>query len=218
VSRLIGAPPGYVGYEQGGQLSESVRRKPYCVVLLDEIEKAHPEVNNVLLQILDDGRLTDGQGRVVSFKYVLLIMSSNLGARDIQGLDEMTAIRRRVNEALHAHFRPELLNRIDDVIIFQPLQQEHIRGIVDIQLRHVAEKLADMGISFSVSSEAKDLLAESGYDKEFGARPLKRTIRRLVEDELAEILLGHPRDEDTKAHIYVDVINDELDIQYMEEN
>jgi ATP-dependent Clp protease ATP-binding subunit ClpB len=218
VSRLIGAPPGYVGYEQGGQLSESVRRKPYCVVLLDEIEKAHPEVNNVLLQILDDGRLTDGQGRVVSFKNVLLIMTSNLGARDIQGLDEMTAIRKRVNEALHAHFRPELLNRIDDVIIFQPLQQEHIRGIVDIQLRHVAEKLADMGISFSVSSEAKDLLAESGYDKEFGARPLKRTIRRLVEDELAEILLGHPRDEDTKAHIYVDVINDELDIQYMEEN
>ncbi len=217
VSRLIGAPPGYVGYEQGGQLSESVRRKPYAVVLLDEIEKAHPEVSNVLLQILDDGRLTDGQGRVVSFKNVLLIMTSNLGAKAIQGLDDMDEIKARVDDALRKHFKPELLNRIDDVMIFKPLEQSAIRGIVEIQLKKIGNRLADMGVAFSVTSEAKDYLAEIGYDKEYGARPLKRIIRRFVEDELAEILLGHPRTEEQKALILVDYLDGELNMHYSEE-
>ncbi|MGI8475336.1 MAG: ATP-dependent chaperone ClpB [Thermomicrobiales bacterium] len=187
VSRLIGAPPGYVGYDEGGQLTEAVRRRPYSVILFDEIEKAHPDVFNVLLQILDDGRLTDGQGRIVDFKNVAIIMTSNLGSSYISALggggeDEM---RGRVMEALRANFRPEFLNRIDEVVIFKPLTREQTGEIVEIQIRTVAKRLADRRITILVTPAAKEWLANRGYDPVFGARPLKRLIQKEVLDPLA---------------------------------
>ena len=196
VSRLIGAPPGYVGYEEAGQLTEAVRRRPYSVVLFDEIEKAHPEVLNVMLQLLDDGRLTDGKGRTVDFKNTVVIMTSNVGSQFIaeavvraaaQGepsrLDEGT--RRQVMDALREHFRPEFLNRVDEVIVFHALAREHLRQIVDIQLRGLMKRLEDRKIRFDVTDRAKDLLIEEGYDPVYGARPLKRTIQREILDPLA---------------------------------
>ncbi len=193
VSRLVGAPPGYVGYEEGGQLTEAVRRRPYSVILLDEIEKANPDVFNILLQILDDGRLTDGQGRVVDFKNTVIIMTSNIGSTIIQelGTGEYERMRDAVTEVLRDHFRPEFLNRIDEVIIFQGLTREQIKDIVGIQLQSLVRRLGDRNLTIELSDEAKDLLAEKGWDQVYGARPLKRAIQKNILDPLAlEVLQG----------------------------
>ena len=188
VSRLIGAPPGYVGYEEGGQLTESVRRRPYSVVLFDEIEKAHPEVFNVLLQLLDDGRLTDGQGRTVDFRNTVVIMTSNLGNQLWEGGHTVT--RDEITRVLQNHFRPEFLNRIDEIVVFHTLGKEHLAQIVDIQLRRVANLLADKGYHLEVTQAAREYLAEVGYDPDFGARPLKRAIQRELQNPLALKILG----------------------------
>jgi ATP-dependent Clp protease ATP-binding subunit ClpB len=193
VSRLIGAPPGYVGYEEGGYLTEAVRRRPYSVVLFDEIEKAHPEVFNVLLQILDDGRMTDGHGRTVDFKNTIIIMTSNVGSRWIQelGASSREEMEDRVTEALRASFKPEFLNRIDEIIIFHNLTQEQIGDIVDIQMKRWESRLAEMSIELVLSDKARAFLAEKGFDQIYGARPLKRTIQRYIENPLSmEILQG----------------------------
>jgi ATP-dependent Clp protease ATP-binding subunit ClpB len=191
VSRLIGAPPGYVGYDQGGQLTEAVRRRPYSVILFDEIEKAHPDVFNILLQVLDDGRLTDGQGRVVNFSNTVVIMTSNLGSQAIMRMteDNVGEIRNQVMDALRANFRPEFLNRVDEVIIFTQLSREQLAEIVEIQLAEVQRRLADRNMQLHVTDEARDLLATLGYDPTFGARPLKRVIQKRVLDPLALGLL-----------------------------
>jgi ATP-dependent Clp protease ATP-binding subunit ClpB len=191
VARLIGAPPGYVGYEEGGYLTEAVRRKPYSVVLFDEVEKAHPEVFNVLLQILDDGRLTDGKGRTVDFKNTVLIMTSNIGSQLIQdlGAKDYEEMRRRVLDALRAHFKPEFLNRVDEVIIFHALTFENIKEIVEIQLRNLRKRLAEKKISLVLTDRAKEFLAKEGFDPVYGARPLKRAIQRFIQDPLALKLL-----------------------------
>ncbi|MBF8278615.1 MAG: clpB [candidate division NC10 bacterium] len=191
VSRLIGAPPGYVGFEEGGQLTEAVRRRPYSVLLLDEIEKAHNDVFNVLLQILDDGRLTDGQGRTVDFKNTIIIMTSNLGSQVIQELGgrDDDKMRQMVMEAVRAHFRPEFLNRVDEILIFHTLSLAQIKQIVEIQLRRLQRRLAERKLGLNVTDKAKEFLAKEGYDPVFGARPLKRAIRRLLQDPLARRLL-----------------------------
>jgi ATP-dependent Clp protease ATP-binding subunit ClpB len=192
VARLIGAPPGYVGYEEGGQLTEAVRRRPYSVVLFDEIEKAHPEVFNVLLQVLDDGRLTDGQGRTVDFKNTVIIMTSNVGNEAWSGgmgARSNEEIRRFALDALRATFRPEFLNRIDEVIIFHSLSKEHIAQIVDIQLAAVRRRLAERKIELELTPAAKELLAHEGYDPAYGARSLKRVIQRRILDPLALAVL-----------------------------
>jgi len=191
VSRLVGAPPGYVGYEEGGQLTEAVRRRPYSVVLLDEIEKAHPEVFNVLLQLLDDGRLTDGQGRTVDFKNTLVIMTSNLGGElwsDPSASEGAT--EQQVRERLAQHFRPEFLNRIDEVVVFHRLTRELLAEIVGIQLRRVEARLEEAGYHLQVSEPARAYLAEVGYDPLYGARPLKRAIQRELQDPLAMRILS----------------------------
>ncbi|HYT76363.1 MAG TPA: AAA family ATPase, partial [Vicinamibacterales bacterium] len=190
VSRLIGAPPGYVGYEESGQLTEAVRRRPYSVVLFDEVEKAHPEVLNVMLQLLDDGRLTDGKGRTVDFKNTVVIMTSNIGSHyiaetAIKGEPMTEGVKREVMDALRAHFRPEFINRVDEIIIFHALTREQMREIIDIQLRGLVKRLADRKIHIELSDRAKDLIIEEGYDPTYGARPLKRTIQRRVLDSLA---------------------------------
>lgn len=191
VARLVGAPPGYVGYEEGGQLTEQVRRKPYSVVLLDEVEKAHPDVFNILLQVLDEGRLTDGQGRTVDFKNTVLVMTSNIGSHAIMD-PELTSEKREalIQEALHGHFRPEFLNRIDETVIFNQLKAEQLDGIVGIQLETVAKRLADKKVELTFSPEAKRWLAQKGYDPVFGARPLKRVIQGQVLNPLAKDLIG----------------------------
>jgi ATP-dependent Clp protease ATP-binding subunit ClpB len=197
VSRLIGAPPGYVGYDEGGQLSEHVRRKPYSVVLFDEIEKAHPDVFNVLLQVLDDGRITDGQGRTVDFRNTVLIMTSNIGSQYI--LDEENAEQReaKVLEALRQYFRPEFLNRIDETIIFDRLKREELTTIVDIQLDRVRKRLAKQGLALALSENAKEYIGNQGYDPVYGARPLKRAIQHHLLDPLSlEILDGKFKDGD----------------------
>ncbi len=201
VSRLIGAPPGYVGFEQGGQLTEAVRRRPYSVVLFDEIEKAHQEVFNVLLQLLDDGRLTDGHGRVVNFKNTIVIMTSNLGGQYLQHATEIDeATRARVMDMVRATFRPEFLNRIDDIVIFRRLGKEDLRKIVDIQVARLRAMLAERKIGIELTSAAKDALAEEGYDPVYGARPLKRVIQRRIQDQLARrILAGEFGEEDVVA-------------------
>jgi ATP-dependent Clp protease ATP-binding subunit ClpB len=192
VARLIGAPPGYVGYEEGGQLTEAVRRRPYCVILFDEIEKAHPDVFNILLQILDDGRLTDSQGRTVDFRNAVVIMTSNVGSHYI--LDnaggDWSKVEKEVTAELRRQFKPEFLNRVDDIIVFHPLGVEQIESIVEIQLAHLRKLLADRKITLEISPEAKKLLAGEGYDPAFGARPLKRTIQRLIQNPLSLALLG----------------------------
>ena len=207
VSRLVGAPPGYVGYDEGGQLTEAVRRKPYSVVLFDEIEKAHPEVFNVLLQLLDDGRLTDSHGRTVSFKNVVVIMTSNIGSHLIQEMGAEAA-KSQVLDALHQQFRPEFLNRIDEIIVFHNLSKEDLRRIVDIQLEHLRALLAERNITLELTDAAKNYLAEVGFDPTFGARPLKRAIQRYLQDPLAmKILSGEFMDGDT---IRVDANGDGL--------
>ncbi len=207
VSRLVGAPPGYVGYEEGGQLSEAVRRRPYSVILFDEIEKAHTDVFNVLLQILDDGRLTDGQGRTVDFKNTIIIMTSNLGSEYIQEyVDRPETMAERVMEIVKGSFRPEFLNRIDETIIFKPLGLDQIKEIVDIQIAHLARRLEERNISLELTDSAKQLVAETGYDPVYGARPLKRTIQKLIQDPLAtDLLKGEYKDGD---HVVVDTDKD----------
>ncbi len=198
VSRLIGAPPGYVGYEQGGQLTEAVRRRPYSVILFDEIEKAHQEVFNVFLQILDDGRLTDGQGRVVDFKNVIIIMTSNLGSDLILGAKNPETLRNSLLELLKQSFRPEFLNRIDETVIFNRLEKNEINKIVDIQLTRLSQRLSERKITLKVTDAAKSLLAERGYDPMFGARPLKRTIQSDLENPLAkQVIAGAIKDGET---------------------
>jgi ATP-dependent Clp protease ATP-binding subunit ClpB len=194
VSRLIGAPPGYVGYEEGGQLTEAVRRKPYSVVLFDEIEKAHPDVFNVLLQVLDDGRITDSQGRTVDFKNTILIMTSNIGSEYLlEGIDGEGNITPEAEEAvlndLRNHFRPEFLNRLDETIMFKPLTKENIGGIVDLIIEDLNRRLSDRNLSIKLSEEAEDLIVEQSYDPVYGARPLKRYIQKTVETLAAKLIL-----------------------------
>ena len=196
VSRLVGAPPGYVGYEEGGQLTEAVRRRPYSVVLLDEIEKAHPEVFNILLQVLDDGRLTDGQGRTVDFTNVVLVMTSNLSGDPLE------------------FFRPEFINRVDDIVRFRSLTQDDLGAIVDIQLQHLITRMADRRIALAVTPEARLLLAEKGYDASYGARPLKRLIQREIADKAAIFILEGKAVEDST--VLVTANNGELDVQLQE--
>jgi ATP-dependent Clp protease ATP-binding subunit ClpC len=214
-SRLIGAPPGYVGYDEGGQLTEAIRRRPYKVVLLDEIEKAHPNVFNILLQILDDGRLTDGHGKIVDFKNTVIIMTSNLGTEEFQhqslgfSKESKTEIERRkgaVEDALRKTFRPEFLNRIDEVVIFQPLTREQITSIVDLVMKDIQKRLVERKITVELTESAKEKLAKEGFDPAFGARPLRRTIQRLVESPLStKILKGEFKEGD---HIIVDYVKD----------
>jgi ATP-dependent Clp protease ATP-binding subunit ClpB len=207
VSRLIGAPPGYVGYEEGGQLTEQVRRRPYAVILFDEIEKAHPDVFNVLLQMMDDGRLTDGKGRTVDFRNTVIIMTSNLGSSFLQaeGLrseKDFEAASKHVMNALYGHFKPEFLNRVDDIIIFKPLGKEQLVKIIELRLEDLRHLLADRKISIELTDAAKDLLFAAGFDPNFGARPLKRAIQKLVQDPLAlKILDGEVLHGD---HVIVD--------------
>ena len=204
VARLIGAPPGYVGYEEGGQLTEIVRRRPYSVILLDEIEKAHPEVFNILLQLLDDGRLTDGQGRTVNLQNTVVIMTSNVGSEIFgqEGTDESR--EEYVREALKQHFRPEFLNRVDDIVIFHSLKKEHIRDIVDIQIQQLSKRLADKRIVIQLTDAARELLAERGYDPVYGARPLKRSIQRLILDPLAMQLIEGKISEESVVTVDVE--------------
>jgi ATP-dependent Clp protease ATP-binding subunit ClpB len=218
VSRLIGAPPGYVGYEEGGQLTEAVRRRPYAVILFDEVEKAHPDVFNVMLQILDDGRVTDGQGRTVDFTNTILILTSNIGSASILDLagdparhSEMEA---RVNEALRAHFRPEFLNRLDETIIFHSLKQEELRLIVELQVKRLARRLEEKKLGLQLKPEALDWLAGVGYDPVYGARPLKRAIQRELETPIAKGILGGAF---TGGHtIAIDVANERLRFAQLE--
>ena len=218
VSRLIGAPPGYVGHEEGGQLTERVRRKPYSVVLLDEIEKAHPDIFNMLLQVLDDGFLTDSLNRKVDFRNTIIIMTSNIGARQVkefgQGVGFSTAAkisqadeheRSIVEGALKKVFAPEFLNRIDDIVMFNALDKENIKGIVEVELEKLLERMKGLGYSLRLTEKAKEFIAEKGYDKQYGARPLKRTIQRYIEDEIAEkIVLSEVRKGDTISVDYMD--------------
>lgn len=192
VSRLIGAPPGYVGYDEGGQLTEAVRRKPYSVVLFDEVEKAHPDVFNVLLQVLDDGRITDSQGRTVDFKNTIIIMTSNIGGVDIaEGGGEITdEIRETVMNKLKQHFRPEFLNRIDETIIFKSLSKENIGSIVDLMVKDLNKRLAGQEITIKLTDEAKSAIIDQGYDPVYGARPLKRFIQKNVETLVARMILA----------------------------
>ena len=211
ISRLVGAPPGYVGYEEGGQLTEKIRRKPYSVVLLDEIEKAHPDVFNMLLQVLDDGFLTDSLGRKIDFSNTIIIMTSNIGARKLkdfgsgvgfgtaaQKSQENSNARSVIENALKKAFAPEFLNRIDDVIVFNNLEQEDIDIIIDIELEKLLKRISDLGYTLKLSKKAKRFIAQKGFDKQYGARPLKRAIQKYVEDALAEeIIKSNAHDGDT---------------------
>jgi ATP-dependent Clp protease ATP-binding subunit ClpB len=215
VSRLVGAPPGYVGYDEGGQLTEAVRRKPYSVILLDEIEKAHPDVFNILLQVLDDGRLTDNKGRVVNFKNTIIIMTSNIGSQIIQANFEdvteknreevMDKTRTAVVDLLRQTIRPEFLNRIDEIILFQPLLKSEIKGIIRIQLENLQRLVAKNGINLQFSEYALDYLAENGFDPQFGARPLKRLIQKEIVNQLSKRILAG--DIDRTVPVLVDVFD-----------
>jgi ATP-dependent Clp protease ATP-binding subunit ClpB len=209
VARLVGAPPGYVGYDEGGQLTEAVRRRPYAVVLLDEVEKAHPDVFNVLLQVMDDGRLTDGQGRTVDFANVVLIMTSNLGSSLLTDIVEPEEVsRERVMAAVREAFKPEFLNRLDEILVFSRLGREELARIVDLQVARLAARLADRRLSLQLTPPAKAWLADRGYDPAYGARPLRRLIAKAIGDELAKRLLaGELADGDT---ILVDTDGDQL--------
>ena len=209
VARLVGAPPGYVGYEEGGQLTEAVRRRPYSVILFDEIEKAHPDVFNILLQILEDGRLTDGQGRTVDFRNTVIIMTSNLGSHVLQDPNLSDSDKERmVMEAVRQNFRPEFVNRVDEIIIFKPLSREQIKQIVEIQLERLRKRLGERRITLQLTPAAMELIANEGYDPTYGARPLKRVIQRRIQDPLAMAILdGKFREGDT---VLVDVEKGEL--------
>ncbi|OPZ95438.1 MAG: ATP-dependent Clp protease ATP-binding subunit ClpC [Bacteroidetes bacterium ADurb.Bin416] len=219
VSRLVGAPPGYVGYEEGGQLTEKVRRKPYAVILLDEIEKAHPDVFNLLLQVMDEGRLTDSLGRMINFKNTILIMTSNVGTRQLKDFgkgigfstqtDSMSGEHARnvIQKALNKTFAPEFLNRIDDVIHFDPLQKESILQIIDLEMDAFNQRVENLGFLLDISAETKSFLADKGYDIQFGARPLKRAIQQYLEDELAELILGGSLKPGDRISITMDETN-----------
>jgi ATP-dependent Clp protease ATP-binding subunit ClpC len=219
VSRLVGSPPGYVGYDEGGQLTEAVRRKPFSVVLFDEIEKAHPDVFNILLQILEDGRLTDSQGRTVDFKNTVIIMTSNLGTAELRKKaigfseddDEMNydKMRERVMETLKKQFRPEFLNRIDEVIVFHELTKDEVKTIVELLIERVRTQLESQAVDLALSDGAKTLLADKGYDPELGARPLRRAIQRMLEDPLSERVLQ--KEFPAGSTILVDVDPDDSD-------
>ena len=225
VSRLIGAPPGYVGYEEGGQLTEKVRRKPYSVVLLDEIEKAHPDVFNILLQLFDDGSLTDSFGRRVDFKNTVVIMTSNIGTRQIRdsktvGFDgaesdsSFDGMKKKILDELKKMFNPEMLNRIDETIIFHQLSRDHIKQIVEILVVDIAKRLAEKGISFILTAEAKEFLCERGYDPQYGARPLKRAIQKYLDDPLAEEILRGQYAGDLDLTIGADPDSDKLTFKF----
>jgi ATP-dependent Clp protease ATP-binding subunit ClpB len=211
VSRLIGAPPGYVGYDEGGYLTEAVRRRPYSVILMDEVEKAHPDVFNVLLQVLDDGRLTDGQGRTVDFRNTVIVMTSNLGSDLIQTMSsdgQYDEMKEAVMGVVGQHFRPEFINRIDETVVFHPLGREQIRSITEIQMQYLHKRLAERDLSLDISAAALDLLGEAGFDPVYGARPLKRAIQHQIENPMAQSILGgdyHPGDV-----IKIDVTDGEL--------
>ena len=210
VSRLVGAPPGYVGYEEGGVLTEAVRRKPYSVVLFDEVEKAHPDVFNILLQVLDDGRLTDSQGRVVNFKNTVIIMTSNLGSHAIHEMTDSPYedIKTAVMASVTGHFRPEFINRIDEIVVFHGLGADQMTGIAEIQLDRLRTRLKERELGLSVSDEAMNHLVSVGYDPVFGARPLKRAIQQEIENPLAQLLLsGEFTTGDT---IFVEWLNDQF--------
>ena len=216
VSRLIGAPPGYVGYDQGGQLTEAVRRRPYSVVLFDEVEKAHPDVFNVLLQVLDDGRITDSQGRTVDFKNTILILTSNLGSPQIlEGIDEQGELkpeaRAEVMALLHRQFRPEFLNRLDEIVFYKPLTRENMHGIIDLMLQGLQKRLADQQLTLTVTPEAKELLIQGGYDPLYGARPLRRYLQQQVETLLARYIIG--QDPAAGTHLTVDVADGKLTVR-----
>ena len=213
VARLVGAPPGYVGYEEGGQLTETVRRRPYCVVLLDEVEKAHPEVFDILLQVLDDGRLTDGQGRTVDFRNTILILTSNLGSAFIAdaALDE-AARKDAVMAVVRSTFKPEFLNRLDDVIIFDSLSTEELTQIVDLQIARLARRLADRRLSLTVTPAAKEWLAVTGFDPVYGARPLRRLIQSAIGDQLARKLLAGEILDGAEVVVDVDASSDSLTV------
>ncbi|MFP4016256.1 MAG: AAA family ATPase, partial [Halanaerobiales bacterium] len=216
VAKLIGSPPGYVGFEEGGQLTEKVRRQPYSVILLDEIEKAHPDVFNILLQILDDGILTDSKGNRVDFRNTIIIMTSNLGSEYIQDLKDNVEIQQNVSEALKKHFRPEFINRIDEQLIFHSLSKEDIMNIVDIKLSDLKSKLQERNIRLNISDEAKEELKELGYDPTYGARPLDRVIQKYIKDQLALQLL----DIDTKneQEVQIDFFGDKFTFNFSELN
>jgi ATP-dependent Clp protease ATP-binding subunit ClpB len=208
VARLIGAPPGYVGYDEGGQLTEAVRRRPYAVVLFDEIEKAHPEVFNVFLQVLDDGRLTDGQGRTVDFRNTVIIMTSNVGSQYLLDASDEAVMAERVMGALRSHFRPEFLNRVDEIVLFHRLEKAQLRAIADIQLARVRDLLAKRHVTIALTDAAADVLIEEGYDPVYGARPLKRVLQKQIVDPLAlKLIQAQIRDGD---HVVVDVENGRL--------
>ena len=217
VSRLIGAPPGYIGFDEGGQLTEAVRRRPYSVVLFDEIEKAHPDVFNVLLQVLDDGRLTDSKGRTVDFKNTVLIMTSNFGSQVLQAETLSTdsgfeLAREQVMEILRQSFRPEFLNRVDDIVIFRPLGEEQLSHIIDLRLEDLKKLLSDRKITLELSDAARQLLLVMGYDRAYGARPLKRTLQRMIQDPLAlKILDGEVRHGD---NVRVDASKDNTQLKF----
>jgi ATP-dependent Clp protease ATP-binding subunit ClpB len=217
VSRLLGAPPGYVGYDEGGQLTDAVRRKPYSVILFDEVEKAHPDVFNVMLQLLDDGRLTDSKGNTVNFRNTICIFTSNIGSQDILDLNgsseagDQIIMKQRVMEAMKNHFKPEFLNRIDEQVIFNSLDKANLRGIVKLETKRLQRRLEDRQISLVVTDEALDFLADVGFDPVYGARPLKRTIQRELETVIAhDILAGDFFDGDT---IVVGVANERISVQ-----
>jgi ATP-dependent Clp protease ATP-binding subunit ClpB len=225
VARLIGAPPGYVGYEEGGYLTEAVRRKPYSLILLDEVEKAHHDVFNILLQVLDDGRLTDGHGRTVDFSNCVLVMTSNLGSEAIQAFtqdstdsDDTEAFNQRLNDMVMGivaqHFRPEFINRVDDVVVFKPLSSEHIQRIAQLQLGLLNQRLAEQALSLTLSEQAMRAVCEAGYDPVYGARPLKRALQRLVENPLAQALLGEGFEPGTA--LYGDWQGDRLVVSVIE--
>nr|HPI97707.1 AAA family ATPase [Synergistales bacterium] len=213
VSKLIGAPPGYVGYEEGGKLTEAIRRRPYSVVLFDEIEKAHPDIFNILLQIMEDGRLTDGQGHIVDFRNAVIIMTSNVGAKDIfksrsLGFSDSTGetlnwnkMHTSIMEAVRKTFRPEFINRVDELVVFRSLTRENMIAILDLMMSEVTERLKDQHIQLVVSQQAKELILEKGYDPKFGARPLRRTIQQMVEDKLADLILEGALSEGTRISV-----------------
>ena len=204
VARLIGAPPGYVGYEEGGSLTESVRRRPFQVVLFDEIEKAHPDVFNVLLQVLDDGRLTDGQGRTVDFRNTLIVLTSNLGSHHLANLPDgadVDAARDQVMAEVHATFRPEFLNRLDEMVLFHRLDRAQMGSIVDIQLAHLAKLLEDRDITLELDDGARRWLADAGYDPVYGARPLRRVIQRALQDRLSVMILDASIDDGDRVDV-----------------
>jgi ATP-dependent Clp protease ATP-binding subunit ClpC len=223
VSRLIGAPPGYVGYEEGGQLTEKVRRKPYSVVLLDEIEKAHPDVFNLLLQVLDEGRLTDSLGRRIDFKNTILIMTSNVGTRQLKDFgrgigfssnssetSDKEFMRGVIQKALNRAFAPEFLNRVDDVVMFDQLDKDSIRKIIEIELKGFYKRVENLGYNLNITDKTKEFIASKGYDVQFGARPLKRAIQKYLEDELAEMIIKSNVKENDSITVDFDTENQKI--------